>query len=553
MLYLTHRAGVAATVLGDEAVRRLVFPIIVMDARDMVSPFVLLEGESPRGVFLSEAESPVLEAARPCPVVLYGFYFTWDSPGPRPSLAESVASASAGGSLLLDPQSPIGLLQALRAHVPVRVADGPSPSEVWVSSLSRSEVEAAWSAAEGDVRDAALRAARYLRDPRAVEALQIEPPKRFATLDRTLGEADLGSVLATAPIHVQGLTGLALEDVTQFEAAAVFCRGADEVALITRSDKIPAEGRRPRRYPNIVEAVADVASDPLGYEELHLSSGIAQRLFEHQARPVPASAVLRRWEDRMAGANVAGFLLASMSAIQSIEYAIDAAVRLRSAGQEYTEADLATKYNDAVRRFAETVGLPDQIRPSFRIIQAGERTLYPALATPYLIGDRTRTIKFDMGNRVLDRRGLIRGTSDLARTCTFDPEATAMAALLDDFVRKSLWTSLIAGKSGVEVYRDGIGILRVLEPRIRSLGFLPTGRSVEGYRRDCGHSLGRQGCCSVHFGAGEAGVLEDSMVACTEVVWPVGGNSFAQEDAWFLTPGGPVNLTRHTGFVWGDE
>ena len=252
----------------------------------------------------------------------------------------------------------------------------------------------------------------------------------------------------------------------------------------------------------------------------------------------------------MAGANVPGFLLASLSAVQGMDYTVAHARSLHTAGRGFTEEDLAVIYRATVQRFERSLGAAVSLRPYFEVIQAGERTPYPAAPSSFPITASTQTIKFDMGIHVVDRRGLVRACSDLARTCAFGPEASEMNTMLDHVLRHELSPAIRPAQSGGDVYGAGVAALRRHESQFRALGFLPDDLAADDYARDCGHGLGRQTPCTVHFVRGAQTTLEAGMVACAELVWPRGRSVFAVEDAWYLDADRPVNLTRHVGWVW---
>ncbi len=548
-LELTHSAKVAADVLGQACVCRLVFPSIVMDATDMVRPLVLRRGDQTVAVFVPESEQPALAWAKPAPVVLHGYYFTWGT-RPRPGLSDAVARVTGGASIRLDADAPAALYETLAKSVDVEVTSPASLAPVHAFRLSAADVDARWEADDPELRAAARRAARCLEDSRRDAVCEAAAPSRFTVLDATLQEAELDGVLATSPLHVQGLTGLSFREIARARAAVLYLRGEPEVILLAESSNLPFPAAAIARSGDLASAVAALASGRIGYEELHLSVGVLRSLNERYGRCVPASETVRRWEDRMAAANAPAFLLASLSAVQGMDVAIQRAQALSAAGQHYAEEDLAVVYRSALERFAASLGMTARLLPYFEIIQAGERTLYPAMPSSFPITADTQTIKFDVGTLVLDRRGLIRGCSDLARTCAFGSEASEMNAALDAIVRNDLPRAIRPGRSGAEVYASGVAALKEHERHFRALGFLASKTAAEGYARDCGHGLARQTPCTVRFAAGVRAILEDGMMACVELVWPHDRTVVAVEDAWFVDGQGGVNLTRHTGWVW---
>jgi Xaa-Pro aminopeptidase len=389
-----------------------------------------------------------------------------------------------------------------------------------------------------------------LQDPRGRDVVEYVGPDRFSTLDRTLADAGLSGVFVSSPLHVQALTGLSIDEIIRHGTAALYLTATREVVLLTHVPRAAGGGRSPGQFPDAAEAIASLATGTIGYEDLHLPAGVVRSLLDRSLDVRPASAALRRWETRMAGASAPGFLLAALATVQAIEYAITRAHELRRRGSGFTEADLDGAYREALERFATAVGLPGGIRPYFDIIQAGERTLYPAVPTSFAITERTSTVKFDMGVQVVDSHGLIRGCSDIARTCAFGGTASAMNDALDQVLHDGLPRALRAGVSGAEAYRGGLTALKEHEAAFRQLGYLAPSKTAEGYRRDCGHTLGRQTPSSIHFLPDDHETVEEGMVICAELVWPTGDDVFALEDIFFVGSSGPVNVTRHTAWVW---
>jgi hypothetical protein len=518
--------------------------MIVKDGTNMVRPLVLSRDDGSATVLLPEAEQAALEAARDAQVILHGYYFTWVTK-PRPGLADSVAHEAGGKQVTLDARAPAALHQTLSGVIPISLSEMPDPLAVYATIRRKAEISAAWAVGDAALRGAARRAVAKLEDRRAAAVMEHQGLDRFDSLDRTLGDAGLAGVLATSAIHVQALTGLPVTDIVRDGTSALYLRGSGEVILLSLS-RNGGEDRRAERFSDVGHALTSLAAEGVGYEELNLSAGTVQRLLDRSLAIRPASGVLRRWETRMAGANVPGFLLAAMATVQGIENAIARAHDMRRQGRPFTELDLDSMYKQGVERFAASVGVSNCILPYFNIIHAGERSVYPAVPSSAAITERTRTVKFDMGVQVVDGRGLIRGCSDIARTCALGDNPTKMASVLDQVLRESLPRALRVGMSGTEIHRTGVAALGKHERTLRELGYLLPGRAVDDYRRDCGHALGRQTPSSVHFLPNDRETVEAGMVVCLELVWPMYDEVFAHEDMWFVSDDGLVNMTRHT-------
>jgi len=169
--------------------------------------------------------------------------------------------------------------------------------------------------------------------------------------------------------------------------------------------------------------------------------------------------------------------------------------------------------------------------------------LLPATAGAYPVGADDRTVKFDMGLTVADAFGCVRGVSDIARTICAEPGIEALHDELRGILIDRLIPAIKPGMTGGEIHAVGVELLRPLEERLRSLGLLPEGRSVDGYRRDCGHTIQRQTISSVYFLPGVQQKVEDGMLGCVEYVWPINDILIAVEDGFLITPEGGVPFT----------
>jgi Xaa-Pro aminopeptidase len=278
----------------------------------------------------------------------------------------------------------------------------------------------------------------------------------------------------------------------------------------------------------------------VGYQRDHLSIGDHLLMAEAGVALEDAGYVLRRWQDRRAGDDLVYFVLAGNAVLHGIAAARKFFHRNEGA---MTERDLVAVYHQAVRRFAAKYGFQERVFSYFDIVHSGGRTFLPATAGDYPVTPADRTIKFDMGLVVADAFGCIRGCSDIARTICRDPELEAIHDRLRAILVEELIPSIRPGMSGQEIHAVGVEKLRPLEGELRRLGLLPEGKGVDGYVRDCGHTIQRQTISAVYFLPGVTEQVENGMLGCTEYVWPIGDVLIAVEDGYFVTEEGAIPFT----------
>ncbi|MGO4836128.1 hypothetical protein AB4144_28180, partial [Rhizobiaceae sp. 2RAB30] len=108
---------------------------------------------------------------------------------------------------------------------------------------------------------------------------------------------------------------------------------------------------------------------------------------------------------------------------------------------------------------------------------------------------------------------------------------------------EALIPSIRPGMSGAQIHALGVDLLRPLEGDLRRLGLLPDGKNIDGYLRDCGHTIQRQTISSVYFLPGVTEKIEPDMLGCAEYVWPVGDTLIAVEDGYLVTAAETIPFT----------
>jgi len=142
-----------------------------------------------------------------------------------------------------------------------------------------------------------------------------------------------------------------------------------------------------------------------------------------------------------------------------------------------------------------------------------------------------------------DTDGQIYGCSDIARTLTVSENSDAGLAVLED-VMDAVRPRLVPSTTGGEIWRASVDALEARAPTLRAHGLLPPGAAVGQLGRDTGHALGRQSVSACYFLPNVQARLAAGMVTCLEYVWLYRDAALAFEDAFAITPDGPLNITR---------
>ena len=523
--------------LGEAIDAELTYPKIFLDSVANARPVLVRSGGRTTLVVNRSDSAPLAALGPDRPVVTYGDYFDWNRSAGLPvaTFAQAVDAAAGPGPISVGPDLPVvrhGALSAMREVVVQR--PGSPEGGVATYRIPRARIEWQWRATRD--ADAALITAfvsSLRRGEDLVEALD-QPPVGFDPFDRLLVEAGLAGFLVSSPFGAELVCGRPAAAVAQFGIVCLCRPGADHVTIISRHPLDGTDLRPDGTAPSLAAAVlAECGPHPIGIEEGHLGIGAAQRLSEAGCQPQAAVALFRRWQDMRAGTDLPYFIVAANAVRAGVEHAERFIERRLASGVTEAEADAA--FDQGVARFARSLGLQDRVGPYFDIIHSGERTLLPAIAGDYPLLPGHRTIKFDMGLLVRDAFGCVRGCSDIAWTLSPDPairEArdALRSALVDDLI-----PAMRPGMTGGAIHALGQDALKRIENVMARAGLMPAGASMDGYVRDCGHTIHRTTAGSVYFLPGVTGTIEPGMLGCVEYVWPVGDAIVAVEDGYYVT------------------
>ncbi|RAH97386.1 Xaa-Pro aminopeptidase [Acuticoccus sediminis] len=530
--------------LGSAYDRELTFPHIFKDSKRSIHP-VLIEVNGRKHVVVGDFDSAAHQAAKQnIPFSTFGRYFSWNHPAGAvpPSFAEAVWAAAGSDGLEVEADMPVGRVDQLAAKGDVAVFGEVADPPVHLYAKSRAELEAVWAS----TRDADVpRLTPFvsgLRFGETLVAAMSAAPLGFEVLDALAEKAGLDAILVTAAFDAEMFTGLTRQTLGDHGATALYVRGAADILVLSPLPIERADFRPLGTAACAADAVAAHAKGAIGFQRGNMSIGAYRRFEAAGVRFTDATMTLRRFFDERAGTDLLYFITAANAVLAGIEHA-NAYIRRTVAGGTLTERDVAAVYHQGVDDFAAGIGMQDRIHSYFDIIHPGERTLLPAMAGDYPVLPGHKTIKYDMGLLVTDSTGVVRGCSDIARTLSFDVDLQAAHDRLRALLVDELIPSLMPGMTGEEAHARGVAVLRPVVDEMKRIGMLHPEMTIEGYTRDCGHTLQRQTLATVHFMPGDTGTFHAGMLGCTEFVWPIDDKIIACEDGYYVTPEGAIPFT----------
>lgn len=530
--------------LGSAYFRELTFPQIFKDSRYSVSPLIL-ESATGNHVLVGAADAAAHQAvAGKIPFSTFGRYFDWNqgSEYKSVSLVEAMKAVVGDDTVAVEGLVPVGRYRDIAAAFSVSVLDARPARPLHVYHKARSELEACWrNTRDADVPRLTPFVSGLRFGPRLVEAMGAEA-LGFEVLDRLTRAAGLDAVLVSAPFDLEMLTGLPQAQVADLELFALYRRGEADIVILSSEPIERADFKPAGDEASLASAVQGRVKGPVGFCKDHLAIDLFQPLEDVGLDLKDATYVLRRWFDERAGTDLLYFITAANAVLAGIDYA-SAFIRRAAPGGVLTERDVAALYHQGVEIFAHSVGMDGRIHPYFDIIHPGERTLLPATAGDYPVSISNKTIKFDMGLLVTDSTGVVRGCSDIARTISPDPALQAAHDKLRALLVDELIPSIRSGMSGGEIHKLGVEILRPMTEELKRCGLLHADMDMDGYTRDCGHTLQRQTLATVHFLPGYPERLHAGMLGCTEFVWPIDDLIVACEDGYYVTEEGAIPFT----------
>jgi Xaa-Pro aminopeptidase len=543
---LLHDHADLSRILGSNYLDLLVYPHIVKDATKTILPLVLRH-ENKDTVLVSDGDSALITALPVAPLefAVHGRYFTWNDNPPALTLPQLIRQLAPGASIEVNDTLPLGTHARLRSSLDILVKPThAAPQPVRHFTVPRARVSEQMATGMERFRQAALRISAGFRAADELAALlRNTTDPGFALLDELMEEANLEALLVTSPFQIEELSGYPSTWLEPLNAALLVRKGDEDLHLFVGGHGSLPDAESHGAFAALGEAVRALTTAVPAVEHGHADLKLARQLNAGPADLANASPIIHHWQELRATSQLPYYLLAANSVREALDSTVELTARRLAEGGELRESELARAFDAYLGRFAAEHDLHGFIRPYFRIVHPGERTLVPAAPSPNLLTGSNQTIKFDMGAQVLDQTGRVRGCSDIARTYCATAELQEFHALLRTLLLDKLIPAIRPGMTGAEIHRIGIEALAEHDPQFHAWGVLPEGRSSLEYARDCGHVINRQTICTIYFTPDCTTPVEAGMSGCVEYVWPVGELIIAVEEAYVITDSGAIAIT----------
>jgi len=537
--------GAVERFLGFVPCERFLMPNTALDARHVIYPPLIVEGE--RGlILLEEIERGSIPGASLPPTITpayYAPYFRWDPSGRSkipPTVGDALRQVAGDAEMAIDPFVSIFLARLIRAAVQADLA-APWRDRTWRRRRVRTkDVEARFDRTRSAAFEAALLSMRGDRDERrlrdAVE--RIPTGGRFASLDALLDQVGLDVIVLSSPLNVQDVTGIpALGAPSQ--AIALYERGADSVDVIE-----PGAGDGPTT--SLAEVGTWLRGRRFGVDEQDLTVGQALACGLGIDDGAAVSDLVRAWRERSSAFDTPYFVLAAKVTTAAIAAALDALRdRLGAGGMSELEVARAVgdEYQRALVRFDRNASF--RVRNAHMNVHAGSRTTRPSLPTGYVMGAAETSLKIDSGVFLAEPDGLLRAATDMGRTLVQGAPGLAMYDVLRVAVADHGVPAARAGASGRDVFLAATGGLDAQRDAIDRSGLGPrVGSFRDAYARYVGHTMDKQRYVSVHFTSASSDRLEVGMTGSIELPWAWDRYGLQYEDMFLAGEGSGLNLTR---------
>lgn len=538
------------------------YPKLNLDAYKDVTPILIKKGPKQYWLLVKEVETgnftrggaaePVLRRKK-VKTIYYSSYFTWYKLAQKrkefpPDETSALQEAFKEKTLTIHLDMALSRFIRLSQGFDLQFA---SPftfaGKIWAYTLDPKAVEKAFLGKRSEANRWASRAIdRDLKmkaqDRALVKKMLTTPPfKSFAVLEGLMKKEGLTSVLASSPINLQEMTGIAFDRLKD-RFLSLYAKG--KVTFLSPRP-VPGLGlKKPKVFESLSQAIQALAgSGPLGVEEKHLDIGRALPL--GLSRLKNASNLFRAWRELRSGQDLGAYIMGSLATKFAMEGALDIAAQRLKANKPVFEKDVEKAFYQLIRQYEKKEKTPLQLDPYFMVLHAGVRTGYPSLPGFFRLSTKMNSLKLDAGILVKDR-GLVLACSDLARSITTNALGEKLYRLLEKAMLEGAIPGGKEGLTGEEVYWAGLQPLIKAEKQLRAWDILPKmGSMKKHYNRDIGHTFGKQESTTLFFKKGEKQMrLRSGMVSAIEYQWPYKGYALGIEDMFVVGPRYGINITR---------
>jgi len=531
---------------GLDTEQALLLPRLDLESKVASSPFMLEKDDGSCILVAKDIECGNFhEEGLQAAVKYYRPYLTFD---PIVDIVaedwlELVQENVEGNKLEVDECIYYAAFKELQAIFDVNVTQGASWRRVYLYEINPDDVSnqmmVSYEQCRADVNRVAPSLTGYLENFKN---------NRFKLLDEMLAQLKLDALLVSSPLNQQEIAGLPLDFFTKSEAVTFYYH--NKVYVLSSQPIFHSLPQLTGVFPDLRTGLKSLIGNDDGHistgiEENHLPYGLFREVGLKEAGLRCISTELRKWREVSAGEELPYYIIAAQAARFGIETAIQYAENALNRGESILETDVEKQLYIAYQKFVEESELSISIRPYHTVLHSGSRSRRPNPPQFAPINADTRTMKIDAGLLAIDKNGLVRAVSDLARTLVRDENSRELYRFIENQMVNVAIPAAIPGKTGEEIYCIGTMELIANQNRWVEIGVLPEGIDLtKGYNRDIGHVLGKQEPVTLTFRQGNKVVLKNGMVCCMEYHWPYYPYGIGIEDMFAVTSQGVVNITR---------
>lgn len=523
----------------------LLYPALCLDSVKNTTP-CLLKGPGKTFLFYRNLEAGNIQQHKlqGMETISYGRYLMFDEARvvpTEPDLPSAVKKRiDSGAKLRVYPDLPFEIYLLLRETLPLELLleKDDRASRLFVHRLKKGEIPQKFKGnpqwdplALKLMGDKGNELRNYFKTEKGEE--------RFTLLDQVMTEEGIDAILASSPIDVQELSGIAVKEISD-GTLALYTRGEAEVFIFSPEKLKGHEGKEAAEFlPGYLASIlrgrrVGVTAD--------MAIGYLMEAWKNTKEIKSATPLYRRWREGLTVCDLSAYIIAAKATQKGVEEALDFARKGLNEGGKTKESEVYRRYRESVQGFQREHRLDLQLQPYFIVLHCSDRTLYPSVPSSHTLGPDLKCVRIDTGVLVYDSKGFLRACSDIGRSLVRGEGEElygVVSNVLDQIISK-----IRPGMAGMEVFEMGMKNLLPHEKRFKELALFPSSKSIyDEYRRDVGHLLGKQEPTSMAFNRDCTRPLMEGMMGCIEIPWIMGDYSMGIEDMFLVTKDSHVRLT----------
>ncbi len=556
MVELITNLDVVSKELGVDVKKRYLSVALNYDGYKAVAPKVVKRGNE-KILIARHIEMANVEAQREIEktlpkdikVVYYNPYFTFEIPK-EPAYSDFIDAFISinrtGETIAVHDDLPLQIYQWLEKNYELKfMSNTDEKVEFYMYEIAKEEVLSKFELGRKDADKTAL--SLIEKSPIRAELNEyIEKRKdtRFEVLDELMDEAGLKAVLCTSPLGVQEITGYGMVHHQEDGIAALYVKGENKVYIFAKKPLSYYSGDK--KIKDIAKEVYSLTGDDvIGIEEQHFSLGWFNSLGFKNLNLKNAMNVIKISREKRAWEDLSYYIIAARASVYATEGALEWTKAEISKGNRITECDVENKYIALLEEFRKKNNISLSIRTFWTNCHAGARSIFPSLATDYVLTKDFNTLKIDAGVSLVDENGIHRAASDIARTATFKDNCEKAYKKFDEYMVKTVIPNVKPGMNGNDIYKLAVSEVQKELQLFKDLSLMPDVRHLSPiFNRDVGHLMALQEPVTLFFKKDAFQVVEEGMVGAIEYQWPIDGNSIGAEDIFLIGPNGGLNFTR---------